>query len=111
MSYFRADLKKKSLLQILANSPQHKVKRIKVIANCKVKETLAVIKRKIHLRKRQKLAEIFTKVAAPRPVTIRRDGPVIRLVLGGPNITANLYCICFSEHETCAYADAVQICA
>ena len=31
-------------------------------------------------------------------------------MLGGPNITANLYCICLSEHETCAYADAVQIC-
>ena len=31
-------------------------------------------------------------------------------ILGGPNITANLYFICLSEHETCAYADAVQIC-
>ena len=31
-------------------------------------------------------------------------------VLGGPNITANLYCISLSEHETCAYTDAVQIC-
>ena len=30
--------------------------------------------------------------------------------MGGPNITANLYCICSSRHETCAYADAVQIC-
>ena len=29
-------------------------------------------------------------------------------VQGGPNITANLYGI--SEHETCAYADAAQIC-
>jgi len=27
---------------------------------------------------------------------------------GGPNITANLYCICLNEHETYAYADAVQ---
>ena len=31
-------------------------------------------------------------------------------VQGGPNITANLYCICLSEHETCTYADGVQIC-
>ena len=31
-------------------------------------------------------------------------------ILGGPNITANLFCICLSEHETCAYANAVQIC-
>ena len=29
---------------------------------------------------------------------------------GGPNITANLYCICLSEHKTCAYADEVDIC-
>ena len=28
---------------------------------------------------------------------------------GGPYITANLYCICFSIHEKCAEADAVQI--
>ena len=28
----------------------------------------------------------------------------------GPNITANHCCICLSEHDTCAYADAVQIC-
>ena len=33
-----------------------------------------------------------------------------RLVLDEPNITANLSCICLSEHETCAYADAVQMC-
>ena len=31
-------------------------------------------------------------------------------VQGGPYITANLYCICLSEYETCAKADAVQIC-
>ena len=31
-------------------------------------------------------------------------------LLVGPNIIANLYCICLSEHETCAYADAVHIC-
>ena len=31
-------------------------------------------------------------------------------LLGGPNITSNLYCICLSKHETCAYADVVQIC-
>ena len=29
---------------------------------------------------------------------------------GGPNITAKLYCICLSEHETRAYTDAVRIC-
>ena len=29
---------------------------------------------------------------------------------GGPNITANLYCICLSEHEMCTHANAVQIC-
>ena len=34
----------------------------------------------------------------------------VLLLLGGPNITANLYCICSSENETYAYADAVQIC-
>ena len=38
------------------------------------------------------------------------DPDLRRLALGGPNITANLYCICLSEHETCAYADAVQMC-
>ena len=42
------------------------------------------------------------------------DGLAINLpasvLLGGPNIAANLYCICSSEHETCTYADAVQIC-
>ena len=32
-----------------------------------------------------------------------------RFLQGGPNITAHLYCICLSEHETCAYADAVHI--
>ena len=32
------------------------------------------------------------------------------LLQGGPNITANLYCICLSENETFAYADGVQIC-
>ena len=31
------------------------------------------------------------------------------ILLGGPNITANLYCICLSEHETRVYADAAQI--
>ena len=31
-------------------------------------------------------------------------------ILSVPKFTANLYCICLSEHETCAYADAVQIC-
>ena len=30
-------------------------------------------------------------------------------VQSGPNITANLYIICLSECETCAYADAVPI--
>ena len=30
-------------------------------------------------------------------------------LLGGQNITANLYCICLSEHETYAYTDAVNI--
>ena len=30
-------------------------------------------------------------------------------LMGGPNITANLYGICLSEHETCPYADAVEI--
>ena len=34
-----------------------------------------------------------------------------KYLLGGPEITANLYCICLSEHETCAYADAVPICS
>ena len=33
---------------------------------------------------------------------------LILFVQGGPNITANLYGI--SEHETYAYANAVQIC-
>ena len=28
-------------------------------------------------------------------------------VLGGPNITVNVYCIFLSEHETCAYRFAV----
>ena len=32
------------------------------------------------------------------------------LLQGGPYITANLYRICLSDHETCAWADAVQIC-
>jgi len=31
-------------------------------------------------------------------------------VQSGPYITVILYCICLSEHETCAYPDAVQIC-
>ena len=31
-------------------------------------------------------------------------------VQGGPFITANLYCICLSEHEACASADAIHIC-
>ena len=31
-------------------------------------------------------------------------------VLSVPKFTANLYCICLSEHETCAEADAAQIC-
>ena len=31
-------------------------------------------------------------------------------VQGGPNNTANLHYICLIEHETFAYADAVQIC-
>ena len=35
-----------------------------------------------------------------------KSGPVV--ILGGPNITATMYCICLSELETCAYADAVQ---
>ena len=26
----------------------------------------------------------------------------------GPNINANMYCICLSKHEICAHADAVQ---
>ena len=30
-------------------------------------------------------------------------------IQGGPYITANLYCISLSEHETCAQGDAVQI--
>ena len=30
--------------------------------------------------------------------------PDIR-ILDGPNITANLYCICLSELETCAFAE------
>ena len=30
-------------------------------------------------------------------------------IQGGPYITANLYCICLSEHETWTQADAVQI--
>ena len=33
-----------------------------------------------------------------------------KIILGGPNITANLCCICLSEHETCAYSDTIQIC-
>ena len=31
-------------------------------------------------------------------------------LLGGPNTTANLCCICSSERETCHHTDAVQIC-
>ena len=34
----------------------------------------------------------------------------IDILLGEPNITWNLYCIWLNEHETCSYADAVQIC-
>ena len=30
--------------------------------------------------------------------------------MGRPNITVNLYCICFSGHGKCAYVYAVQIC-
>ena len=33
-----------------------------------------------------------------------------KYILGVPKFTVNLYCICLSEHETCAYADTVQIC-
>ena len=35
---------------------------------------------------------------------------IYNIILGGPNDTANLYSICLSKHETCTYADAVQIC-
>ena len=31
-------------------------------------------------------------------------------VLSVPKFTAILYCICLSEHETCADPDAIQIC-
>ena len=43
-----------------------------------------------------------------RQGTVQRYQPII--LLGGPYSTANMYCICLSEHEQCAYADAVQIC-
>ena len=36
---------------------------------------------------------------------------LLEVLLGGPNITANLSFICLSEHETCAHVDTVQICA
>ena len=35
---------------------------------------------------------------------------IIRFLLGVSYVTANLYCICLSEHETCPYVDAVQLC-
>ena len=35
---------------------------------------------------------------------------LIYVVLSVSYITANLYCICLKEHETCASTDAVQIC-
>ena len=42
---------------------------------------------------------------------LEREPANINVVLqGGPNITAILYCICLSEHVTCAYPDALPIC-
>ena len=38
------------------------------------------------------------------------DSTKLRVLLDGPNITVNLYCICLSEHETGDYTDAVKIC-
>ena len=34
---------------------------------------------------------------------------MMKRVLGGPNITENLYFICLSEYKTYAYVNAVQI--
>ena len=31
-------------------------------------------------------------------------------LLSAPKFTTNLYCICLSENETCACADAIQTC-
>ena len=53
--------------------------------------------------KRLKSLIIFQLLFIP----LQRDSN--SLLLGGPNTTANLYCIFLSENETCTYADEVQV--
>ena len=45
-----------------------------------------------------------------RSVHIQTYQIFIDILWGKPNVTANVYCICLSEHEACAYAYAVQMC-